>query len=294
MNGRVDVKRSRITCLTVAVLASVSVSMPAFAGEFEGDAQGDEVVLTAREARAAEAAAAAVAPGLRLVEYARGDLCYVHGVISTPLNGPCGLGGGAVAVPGCDGAAPVQPLWRRARATPVDPWTGWEYVVGWSCPQDASPVLTAEDFRRLPLAPPVLSVQPDRATVLVNMPTITFSTATPQTFVTDLLGYPVEVAATPTTFTWDFGDGSAPLVTTGPGRPWPDHEVAYAYPAPGTYTITLRTDFAGRYRLAGTTAWQPVAGVATTTTTSPPVTAVEARTRLVAEDCTTHPDPDTC
>lgn len=66
------------------------------------------------------------------------------------------------------------------------------------------------------------------------------------------------------------------------------------YTQVGTWTITLTTTWTGRYRLAGTTTWQPVAGTATTTTTAPPFTAVEAHARLVADHCHTNPTSPGC
>jgi len=287
--------------LAVAILGSAAlclVSGPAHGEtDWRGEAEDDAVILTAREAAASERewASSSTDPALRLTEFQRADLCGATSAgPTTALNGDCATYTGAVQIPVCEVPPPIQPLWRRDRATLTDPWSDWRYVSAWSCPQDAMPDFTAEDFRRLLLAPPALTIQPNRAEVLVNMATITWTDPTPQLLVTDLLGYTVEVQATPTSYTWDYGDGSPALVTTSPGHPWPDHDVAHTYARPGTFTITLTTTLTGTYRMAGTTTWLPVTGVATTTTTAPPVTAVEAPTRLVAGDCATHPDPDHC
>ncbi|WP_188037018.1 PKD domain-containing protein [Actinotalea sp. JY-7885] len=154
-----------------------------------------------------------------------------------------------------------------------------------SCPQEALPAFSAEDFRCLPLSPAQVTIQPAAATVLINIPTITMATAAQQNLTTDLLGYAVEVQATATSYSWDYGDGSAPLVTTSPGRPYPDHDVHHSYGDAGTFAITLTTTWAGQYRLAGTTTWQDIDGTATTVTTAPPITAVERRSTLVAGAC---------
>ena len=287
--------------LAVAILGSAAlclVSGPAHGEtDWRGEAEDDAVILTAREAAASERewTSSGTDPALRLTEYQRADLCGATSAgPTTALNGDCATYTGAVQIPVCEVPPPIQPLWRRDRATLTDPWSDWRYVSAWSCPQDAMPAFTAEDFRRLPLTPPALTIQPNRAEVLVNMATITWTDPTPQLLVTDLLGYTVEVQATPTSYTWDYGDGSPPLVTTSPGHPWPDHDVAHTYARPGTFTITLTTTLTGTYRMAGTTTWLPVTGTATTTTTSPPITAVDAPSRLVAGDCATHPDPDHC
>ncbi|WP_186814547.1 PKD domain-containing protein [Actinotalea fermentans] len=189
-----------------------------------------------------------------------------------------------ISIRACGGDPPVLPLWSRTRATPASPWSGWVNIIAWTCPDDPVPTLTGEDFRRLPLAPPPLTIQPDRTQHLVNLPTIVYTTPTTQTLTATLLGYPLEVEATPTTYTWDFGDGTT-LTTTSPGHPYPHHDIAHPYPQPGTYTITLTTTLTGRYRLTGTTTWTPITGTATTTTTAPPITTTEAPTHLVTTDC---------
>src|SRR5690606_9900087 len=135
---------------------------------------------------------------------------------------------------------------RRVRASTSSPWGPWENVVGWTCPGEYEdlPAFTAADFRRLPLAPSPLHVQPARAEHLVNMPAIVYTTPATQRFTTTLLGYPVEVEATAASYTWDFGDGTT-LTTTSPGAPYPHHDVAHPYAAPGTWTIALTTTWSG-------------------------------------------------
>ncbi|WNB85944.1 PKD domain-containing protein [Cellulomonas sp. ATA003] len=99
---------------------------------------------------------------------------------------------------------------------------------------------------------------------------------------TTVLGIGVRIRATPQTFTWDFGDGSDPLRTDDPGRPWPEHTVAHRYRGEGTHRITLTTTWSAVFQIAGTTGWEPVAGTATTTSSSDPLTVHEARSHLVA------------
>ena len=96
--------------------------------------------------------------------------------------------------------------------------------------QQAQPVVvTAQDVQRLPISPGGLVVQPDQGWVLVNIDTIVWTEASAQTFNTVVLDTPVEVRVTPVDFTWDFGDGSAPVRTTDPGRPYPNHTVSHIY-----------------------------------------------------------------
>lgn len=278
-------------CAVLLLLAPAAVADP----DVDGTGSDGAFDMVGREYAAAERAAAATPPAARLSDFKRVPYCNPGDIIDSGGDGTCLPFSGnldtSATPPDCGGDAPVLPLWRRDRATTTSPWGEWYTVVGWTCPADYAPTFTAEDFRRLPLTPPPLTIQPARAEHLVNMPTIVYTTPTAQLLTTDLLGYPVEVEATPTTYTWDFGDGTV-LTTTTPGHPYPDHDVAHPYAHPGTYTISLTTTFTGRYRLAGTTTWATVTGTATTTTTSPPITAVEAPTHLVTADC--HQRPDNC
>ena len=291
------VRYASILALTLTLPLLFAGSAGASGPDIGGDAHGDAVTMNAREGLASERAwqASTTDPAARLTEYQRADLCGVASAdLSTAANGDCATNAGAIQVPTCEGQAPVPPLWRRDRVAAPAPWGAWRFLTGWSCPQDALPAFTVEDFRRLPLGPPVLRIQPDTAQVLVNLATITMTDPTPQLLVTALLGYPLEVQATPTVYSWDYGDGTAPLVTTSPGHPWPDQDVTHTYRAPGTYRITLTATWAGAYRLAGTTTWTPITGTATTEATHAPITAIEVRAHLVAGDCTAAPRPNGC
>ena len=132
-------------------------------------------------------------------------------------------------------------------------------------------VVTAQDMQRLPIEPGGLTVQPDRGWVLVNLDTVVWTDGATQTLDTVVLGAPVQVRVTPVDYTWDFGDGSAPLVTTDPGAPYPDHSVSHVYErAADSATVELTTRWAGEFQVAGSGVWMPVAGLATTTETSAP------------------------
>ncbi|MFC8190218.1 hypothetical protein ACFUMH_00995 [Cellulomonas sp. NPDC057328] len=137
-------------------------------------------------------------------------------------------------------------------------------------------------------------MQPAADWVLVNKETIVYTDPTPVTLTTDLLGYQVTVEATPIRFTYDFGDGGRPLVTTDPGAPYPAFETFHVYRALGTRTITLTTEWSGRYQVAGSPVWRDVDGTAQTTATSTPFEVVERTSKLVAELCTAVPTPDDC
>jgi hypothetical protein len=288
------VRRRRFLVGASLAAAVALTAPPAAAGNNDGTANGDEITVTARNASSLVAGSAAVAPAERTTEYSRALLCGTPEADSSFLNAQCTGYADGTPIRACEAGEPVPPVWRRTRESSADPWPRWTLALGWTCPEDALPELTVTDFRRLPLAPSPLSIQPARPQVLVNMPTIVYTQPTTQAFTTILLGFPVEVEATPASFTWDFGDGSDPITTTSPGHPYPDHDIAQPYTHPGTYTITLTTTYTGRYRMAGTTPWLPVTGTATTSTLSAPIEAINAPTHLVADDCITNPNAPYC
>ncbi|WP_182112666.1 hypothetical protein [Actinotalea sp. JY-7876] len=239
MSARRTTKIAVFTAMLVLV-GSAALARPGLGDEDEAvsaAARGDVFELNAREGFAAEQAwrSAGASRALALVEYLRAPLCPVtSGEISTPGNGSCATNAGTVSVPDCEGVAPLEPLWGRSRSTPTAPWSAWTLVSPWSCPQDVLPAFTAEDFRRLPLTPAQVTIQPAAATVLINIPTITMATAAQQNLAADLLGYAVEVQATATSYSWDYGDGSAPSSRRARAAPTPTttSTTATATPAP--------------------------------------------------------------
>jgi PKD domain len=182
----------------------------------------------------------------------------------------------------------VEPLYRRV-PDPTAPggWSPWTLVDQGGCVVDVDiRAAIARELQRLPLTPSTLSVQPPSGWTLVNADTVAFADDQEQTLTTTVLGFPVAIRATPMSFTWDFGDRSAPITTKDPGRPWPEHTIAHRYTAEGTHRISLTTTWSAVFQIAGTAGWEPVAGTATTTSTSAPLEVHEARSRLVAEGTT--------
>ncbi len=282
-----------------ALLIAAAMALPSphgsdLVGEVDASASAGAVELNGRSAvdhPSADASTGASAPAPELTEYVREDLCNPP---SPTMPAICLTSVALTHMPICDGEGLVPPLWARTRGSVTESWSEWEPLTGWTCPGQAPAVLTQADFRRLPIAPSALHVQPNRPEVLVNKPTIVYTDPATQTFTPTLLGQPLDVEATPTSFSWDFGDHTDPITTTSPGHPYPDHDIAHPYPSLGTYTITLTTTWTGRYRPTGTTTWLPVTGTATTTTTSPPITTIEAPTHLVSGNCHHHPHAPGC
>jgi hypothetical protein len=236
-------------------------------------------------------------PALALFEYRWAKPCGVDAAGTDP--GPDFAGGTCPRTapeqpPSCEGQDPVEPLWRRHRTTPDAEWEPWVMLSDWACPSDLLPPVTQADFRRLPLAAPALTMQPARGWVLVNIDTIAYSSSRAQTLRTTLLGRAVTVVATPSEFTWDYGDGTR-FTTTSPGHPYPDQDVAHVYrKVAASARITLTVTWTGTYQYAGQPAPVPIVGTATTTARTAPFTVEERRAHLVAGDCHQYPDAPGC
>ena len=106
--------------------------------------------------------------------------------------------------------------------------------------------------------------------VIFKQPMMVWTSPDKQTFNITLLGTPIEVEATPTSFNWDWGDGQS-FETTDPGTPYPNYTVSHAHEVTGNgYVIKLRTSWSARWRIAGQSQWHQVNGTVTTTETSSP------------------------
>ncbi len=208
------------------------------------------------------------------------------GEILAASDAPCidDVAGGTITRTCADGSIALNPLFRR----PVDAagnYTGpWEQIDNGGCPEDppTTVILTASAFSRLPLTPSALRLQPADGHGLVNADLIVYTDPGTQTLATIVLGTPVTVRATPTRYSWDFGDGTPPLVTTDPGAPYPHHTIARPYTTPGTYQLTLTTTWSGTYQVDSSGPWLPVLGTAVTVSAPQTTQIAEAHTVLVA------------
>ena len=94
-------------------------------------------------------------PAYDLTQYRRAPRCNVSNAVpTTPLNGQCPPADGVAGVNNCGEDVPLDALWSRERSTPTAAWSPWTIVDAGGCAADILPVLTAEDFRRLPLPSP--------------------------------------------------------------------------------------------------------------------------------------------
>ncbi|MGN6129660.1 MAG: hypothetical protein ACTHOK_04895 [Nocardioidaceae bacterium] len=119
-----------------------------------------------------------------------------------------------------------------------------------------TPALVLEALRRVGLPALETHTQPEDKT-LINFDTIFY--AEPQTFdrTLTLLGQSVDVEATPTSYTWHHGDGTA-TTTSEPGAPYPSKDITYRYAhAHTTVQPSVDVTYSARFRVNGG-AWQDI------------------------------------
>jgi hypothetical protein len=149
-------------------------------------------------------------------------------------------------------------------------------------PPAISNALVVSAVRRI--APPAgrLVVQPPGGKTLVNLDTI-FSTRTePFQRTVRLLGHQVVLKIWASSFSWQFGDESAPLVTTQPGRTYErglpmDSYITHQYTdADVTVHPSVDTTYSAEYSVDGSP-FQPVIGTVTIEGAPATLRVVEAR-----------------
>jgi hypothetical protein len=154
-------------------------------------------------------------------------------------------------------------------------------VICRSVNDDNRPVtVSTQQFRRLPIPPARILIQPPPSKpTLINIETNIYTERRIETLPTTVLGQAVQVRATPTRYTWRYGDGTD-RATTSPGAPYPDMPTAHVFRRPGTFAVTLATTFTGEFSVASGP-WQPIGGTATVTSPAVSITAIERRAVLV-------------
>ena len=124
-----------------------------------------------------------------------------------------------------------------------------------------------------------VKVQPVGRT-LINLDTIVYTDESRVSATTvTLLGFPVAVEATPMRYSWNFGDGTIKTTTT-PGRPYPAKDITHKYMKKGGVRLTLTTNYAARFNVAGT-GWQYINGTVPITGPTTPLQVREAVPVLV-------------
>ena len=146
--------------------------------------------------------------------------------------------------------------------------------------QTATLIASGSGITRQPPGPKVII---SKAFIVYTNPAVRYQTTT-------ILGTPIEVEFTPTSYTWGWGDGTT-TTTTDPGAPYPHQTVTHHYQHTATGVITtLTTTWTTRYRPAGESQWRPIEGTITTTETSTPYDLVRIVTYLTddAEEAQGH------
>lgn len=185
-----------------------------------------------------------------------------------------------------DGSAPRVP--DKIRTRPLDPpgqpWGPWHLSTvpcrgdGPTQDDELQEAVEREMARLRVKAAPAL-IAPVTEWFAVQTPLTVYTRAETQRFEVTLIGSAVQIEVVPESFSWDFGDGSAPLVTTDKGAPFPDQTLTHTFTKKGERTIVLTTSWRGRFRVEGGT-WQPVLGRATTRHAAAPVELREIRSVL--------------
>jgi hypothetical protein len=165
--------------------------------------------------------------------------------------------------------------------------TAWQ-VAGAECVSseiagnpDANLLLLRTFRDRVKLLAATVEVQPSSGRTLVNLDTIFYTKNRSETVTgIDVLGRSVDLRLTAVAYRWSFGDGQA-TTTAGPGRPYPSKDVSHRYSASGVVAPRVDVTYTGRYRIDGGR-WIDIAGDATVTGPTVPLTVVEARSELVA------------
>jgi hypothetical protein len=138
-------------------------------------------------------------------------------------------------------------------------------------------------IRNEPAARKRVTVQPAVRT-LVNLDTIVYTDSSDWAKNDiPLLGFSVDVKATPTAYRWDFGDGSK-LTTKSAGRPYPAKDVTHRYLHRSDRVATsVSTTYRASFSVNGG-AWQPIDQPLTVTGPATAVAVREAVPVLVAPD----------
>ena len=146
--------------------------------------------------------------------------------------------------------------------------------------QQVTPGRVLKAFRSLSWPQSGLVVQPPGGQTLVNFATNFYTeNATPSTQQVTLLGQSVVIEATPTTYTWRFGDGGS-LSTSAPGAPYPALDVTHDYARVGVFGPSVDTTYTGRYRLNGGP-WVAIPETLTVAGAAQQLETIEARPTLV-------------
>src|SRR5690606_37759424 len=143
-------------------------------------------------------------------EYLYTASCYIDDEVRTDA----GCIGGVVPEPPepCETGSWFLPRWTRVRDVGGGVPGAWELTTGYTCPGDPDFAITLDVVERQ-IEPSPLELQPRTGWVYAGLDTIGYTDDSPQGFAFSLVGRNFDVGAVPVEYSWDFGDGSEPIVT---------------------------------------------------------------------------------
>ena len=258
----------RVAIVAIAILVNLQSIPPAALADCIGSAgTADDAVLagmTCSDASSADQGSGSDGGATSDAAHAGPRTVYKWATVCLPFDPARGASEAldCAAARSCpDPSERLWDLWSKA------PGNAWE-PVGSQClganetppgttrsPQ-VTPGLVLTELRRIGLPSLQARTQP-RDKTLVNFATIFY--AEPQTFTRTLtlLGQSVDVEATPTSFTWHYGDGSSATTST-PGAPYPAKDVTHSYTdAHTTVQTSVDVTYSARFRV-GNGAWQTI------------------------------------
>jgi hypothetical protein len=194
--------------------------------------------------------------------------------------------------PGLDGEFP-----QRAGDDAPPPADDGGQLLDPSAPRDGYTVtapITLADIAQFHPTPGTDHMEPN-GWMVVGLDTNFYAVAVAQVREGQLLGRSASVRFTPRNYRWTYGDGTSATRATR-GSTWAAQGMAefdptptsHVYRAKGTYTIDLTIGFGAEYRYDGGS-WIPIAGTLAVPANRLVATAGDAKTVLVAKDCSANP-----
>ncbi len=201
----------------------------------------------------------------------------------------------------CSAGPDGRLVWWYSGLRVVDPATWPRYGSAPTCIYSEDPAAFEERlraavlsaFQESPIAPGQLSVQPSPHT-LIGAHTNVYVEAGEQVFEMNLLGQSIRIVASPTEYTFDYGDGTAYGPARVPGGPLPESRwgeqtaTSHAYEATGDFPVTVTTFFSGEYSVNGGP-MVPIDGRAQVTSPVQLLSVWRSESRNVADDCLVNP-----
>jgi hypothetical protein len=182
------------------------------------------------------------------------------------------------------------------RLVTAGPNAPWDIGTGFCASPNAQPIdlgdiaAQAETVVQTLTPPqPSIRIQPD-GTTLVGNPTV-FSASdladvTPPSLVNPLSGKALQLTVRPSTWTWDFNDGTRPVTTQGPPPPYtagsPMSELlTHTYKRSADVVVTVTVTWTASYTISGVAGVRAVAN-RVTSQQSVPLKVRQARSQLVS------------